>query len=222
MAQQEILLQARGVTAAAGNSRAAALGAASNMQSLGISTLSQFSSQSSAASGPLSTELYGVRFYVTPDVTESGSASYIEISDVRQPASYLIYMGSPSRGWEISAKLISRTVEEADRTFRYMNTMRSWRMPETIGGGGVGSGRDTSAPTILNLYGYGQTFKGIPVVMTNLRLEWSQEVDTIKSSNGSDIPIIMSVGISIKEAHQSADMQNFNISSFRAGTLGNW
>jgi hypothetical protein len=67
-----------------------------------------------------------VRFTVTPEMSESKSVSYIDISDVRLPASILIYMGSPSRNYNINAKFLSRSTTEANQTYAYLNLLRSW------------------------------------------------------------------------------------------------
>ena len=72
-----------------------------------------------------------VSFDVTPDINESGTASYFEASEIRAPCSILIYMGSPSRTFQINAKLISRTTAEAYATEQKVNILRSWRMPES-------------------------------------------------------------------------------------------
>lgn len=99
-------------------------------------------------------------------------------------------------------------------------------MPETIGGNGVGSGADgqPDSPTIVNLYGYGDMFQAIPTVMRNLNLEFPSDVDYIKASNGTDIPILMNVSITLQEAHQINDIIDgkFDIFQYRQGTLRNW
>lgn len=173
---------------------------------------------------------YFVEFDVTPDITESGSVSYFEASDIRGPASILMYMGSPSRTFSISAKLVSRTPAEAARNQKYIHTLKSWRMPESYVGG-INAG----TPTLLYLQGYGKMFKDIPVVMTDLSIELSSEHDFIgagvSSFTGTEIlkqnvinedgtsfniiqqkataaktyksfvPIITPVSITLKEAH---------------------
>lgn len=212
----EILLQAKGVNANQSARLAqAAVAAATGNLSGQISNLQNISDSVAGEAG-----FYGVRFRLTPEITEAGSVSYAEIHEARVPASFLIYIGTPSRTWSINAKMLSRTVEEADRTWREINILRSWRMPEngamSVDGGG-------NAPTIVNLYGYGKTFQAIPTVITSLNIEWPSDVDYIKDSQGTDIPILMSVSISLKEAHQHQDIMNdFNILSYRLGTLEHW
>lgn len=165
---------------------------------------------------------YAVAFDVTPDINESATAMYGEVSDIRAPASILIYSGSPSRTFQINAKLLSRTDVEAARTERSINRLRSWRMPESLKGGAA-----LAIPTILNLSGYGDTFKFIPVVMTSLSIDWSSEFDSVRADGtGSAIPIITPVSISLREVrNQDGDitgLDSFDIDMFRAGILKHW
>lgn len=123
---------------------------------------------------------YYIEFQVTPDITESGSANYFEASDVRGPGSILMYMGSPSRTFSLNTKLVARNAAEAAYVSRQIHVLKSWRMPESYTGG-----FNAGSPTLLYLQGYGKMFKDIPVVMTDLSIEFSSEFDAI--SIGSEI-----------------------------------
>ena len=163
---------------------------------------------------------YYIEFDATPEVTESGSASYFEASDIRAPGSVVVYMGSPSRNFTINAKLIARDMAEAQRVFKQIHVLKSWRMPESYTGG-----FNAGTPAVLYLDGYGSMFKQIPVVMTDLSIEFPSEFDYIQ--NGEMIvPIITSVSISLKEAHASEKnidgMEGFDILQYRTGTLKGW
>lgn len=160
-----------------------------------------------------------VRFDITPQVTEQGSSIVNEISEIRAPASILIWMGSPARTFTINAKLLSRTAEEAEKSFRDKNLLNSWRFPES------GSGILSSYPSTVNLWGYNGMFRGIPTLMTSISFEWPDDVDYVRSTSGVSMPILMGVSITLKEAQaiESADFKNnFNIAQFRAGTLPRW
>jgi hypothetical protein len=106
-----------------------------------------------------------VTFHSTPDVSEQGTVSYIDISDIRAAGSHSVYLGSPARVFNINHKFISRTRIEAENTWRAMNTLRGWRMPKngTQAQGGdinvTNTGLDTNAPSVLNMFGYGKTFR---------------------------------------------------------------
>lgn len=167
-----------------------------------------------------------VTFHSTPDVSEQGTVTYIDISDIRAAGSHSVFLGSPARVFNISHKFISRTRIEAENTWRAMNTLRGWRMPKK-GHADTGinvetTSADTNAPSVLNMFGYGNTFRGIPVVITSLSFDWNSESDYIKCNNGSDIPIILPVTLSLKEMRTYKDMNDFNYDQFRKGELLWW
>lgn len=170
---------------------------------------------------------YYIEFDATPEITESGSAMYAEASDIRAPSSILWYQGSPSRTFSISAKLIARTVSEASRVADQIHVLKSWRMPETE----VGGVALMTPPTLLYLQGYGNMFKDIPVVMTDLSFDLPSEHDYIRASNGNDVPIITQVSITLREAHAvdldgianlGSGFKQFNILDYRLGRLKGW
>lgn len=158
-----------------------------------------------------------VIFHATPEVTEVGTAIWVDFHELRGPASISYYMGSPSRNFSISAKLVSRTTAEANKNLRYVNILRSWRMPY-IENGGFG----TAEPEVLHLFGYGNVFRGIPVIVKSLNIELNSETDYIKSSNNSDVPIIWPVSISLQEIHTINDFDSFKIGDFKKGILPWW
>ena len=165
------------------------------------------------ARGQSDSEREGVRFLATPNIDVNSQATYSEIADIRQAASILIYVGSPGRVIGLNGRLISRTVEEADLNFIYLNRLRAWRMPVRD--------RD-STPEILRLWGYNKIFRGIPVVIQSLSETWSDEYDTITASNGAHIPIILPITLSLKEAQNKDELKNFKYEDFKNGTLEKW
>lgn len=158
-----------------------------------------------------------VIFDVQPIVSESGSATYAPIDDIRQAASMLIYMGSPSRDFSITAKFVSRTEAEANTNKKYVQTLRSWRMPETAGGD-----FNLTTPSRLTLLGLNGWFNQVAVRMTNLTIESPDDVDYIQATDGTRVPIVWPVTISLKEARSPANLQEFNIEQFRRGELPEW
>lgn len=161
-----------------------------------------------------------VVFFATPEVQESGTTIWVDLSEIRAPASYSYYMGSPSRTFNINAKFVSRTTAEAERTLKYVNLLRSWRMPNQDGG--VDEGFSAAEPSTLHLFGYGHVFRGIPVAIKSLNIDLNGETDYIKSKNGSDVPIIWPVSIGLQEMHSIEDFARFDISRFRKGELPWW
>ena len=183
-------------------------------------------------------ENYFIEFDVTPDITESGSATYSDISDIRAAASILLYKGSPSRTFSITGKLVARNEIEAARVVKQIHILKSWRMPESYTGG-----FNAGVPTLLYLQGYGKMFKDIPTVMTDLTIEFSSEFDAINGGEGvvkfdvsstksysedvnSFVPIIVPVSITLREAHSTdADlegMKSFDILKYRTGNFTHW
>lgn len=165
-----------------------------------------------------------VRFEITPQVSEQASSILNEISEIRAPASILIWMGSPARTFNINAKLLSRTPEEAEQSFKDKNLLSSWRMPENMDGDAAGFGI-MSYPSTVTLWGYNGMFRGIPTLMSSINFEWPDDVDYVRSTSGVYMPILMNVSISLKEAQATESelsFSDFNIKSFRAGTLKKW
>lgn len=158
-----------------------------------------------------------VIFDVQPIVSESGSATYAPIDDIRQAASMLIYMGSPSRDFSITAKFVSRTRIEATQNSRYVQLLRSWRMPEATGGD-----FNITTPSRLTLLGLNGWFNQVTVRMTNLTIESPDDVDYVQSYDGQKVPIVWPVTISLKEARSPTNLTEFNIEQFRRGELPEW
>lgn len=158
-----------------------------------------------------------VFFDVQPNVGESGTTEYVNIDSIRQPGTLSIYMGSPGRNFSISAKFVSRTVEEATKNLGYVRTLRSWRMPEKDGDGGFAK----SAPSRLKLGGLGQWYNSIPVRMVSLNIENNDDSDYIRAGN-SYVPIFWNISMDLKEVRSVDELENFNIADFRAGTLRGW
>lgn len=162
-----------------------------------------------------------VDFKVTPELSESKSVQYIEISEIRDAASLLVFIASPSRNFSINAKLISRTTEEASENFRYLHMMKSWAMPEA--NSKSKHIIDTSTPRVLRLYAYGKHLKAIPVVMKSLNINYPTDTDYIRTQDGAtQMPIICTLDMQLQETRSAEDLKGFNIEQYKAGTLPNW
>lgn len=71
-----------------------------------------------------------VTFYVSPQISESGSVEYKAADTIHTPGSVQIYVSTPSRTYGLSdVKLISRTKQEATANLSSLNMLRGWRMP---------------------------------------------------------------------------------------------
>ena len=170
-----------------------------------------------------------VNFAVTPEVSESKSVNYIEISEIRQAASILVFIGSPGRNFTVNAKLVSRTSEEAAANFSRLNLLKSWAKPDKGGrsrtsGSPSGNGIDTSAPTILYMYGYGRLMKGIQIVMKSINVEYPTDVDYVPLAGDpkTKMPIIMPVSMTFQEIRSAQQLAQFDLSAYKLGQLERW
>lgn len=175
-----------------------------------------------------SAQQLGVRFFVTPELSEARTVNYQEISEIRQPGGILIYIGSQLRTYQINARMVSRSQAEADLTYIYTHRLKSWTVPSKDGGNAklAGAGGAT-APQILKLYGYGSStggqLRGVPCVITSLNIDFPNNVSYLKTTNGkASVPIVQNINIGLKEAKSDKDLENFDMVSFRRGELINW
>lgn len=59
----------------------------------------------------------------------------------------------------------------------------------------------------------------IPVVILNLNYAYTNDCDYIPTIQGQPFPIIMDIAISLVESHSPAELEQFDIYKYRAGTL---
>lgn len=174
---------------------------------------------SGADSGKVNTGTEQIVFNLSPEISESKQVIYAEIGDIRQAASILIYGGSPSRKWSVSAKFLSRTPQEADATWKSIQLLKSWTNPDTNYKYGIDSG----TPHVLRLHGYGRTWQGIPVVLTSLNTDYPTDMDYIPTEYGTNVPVIQGVSFQLTEARTPDDLLiRFNLEKFKLGVLPEW
>lgn len=135
-----------------------------------------------------------VLFNVSPIVTESRSVDYVDRA-LPGPTGLVIYKLTGNRRYSISGKFVSRTLTEATATFKYINLLRSWLIPATDNKANSGS------PPILRLNGYQNHFLNIPVVLSELTINFPNEVDYIEVKDIAMVPIIQTVEVNLIEAH---------------------
>lgn len=71
-----------------------------------------------------------VTFDVTPDFIETRNVNYSTLEPIHQPGQIFVYKNTSSRNFNISnARMISRTVEEADTNLKRLHRLRGWTMP---------------------------------------------------------------------------------------------
>ncbi len=210
-----------------------------------------------------------VIFEVTPTITESGSVEYTNIQPVHMPGGIQVYKFTQSRTFEISAHFVSRNTTDALMNMKYLQTLRSWRMPffgnsntnfqpvnsstptqnaddnmktatnriQTGNSGKKGVNLLGAPPPVLYLYGYsnsandkrpnemaGVNINRIPVVLTNLAIAYSEEVDYIPvqlspNANTEPFPVKMDLTISLLESHSPKEYEQFSLEAYKTGTL---
>jgi hypothetical protein len=174
-----------------------------------------------------------VAFKVSPDITETRSASYKSLDPIHLPGSIQVYTNTSPRTWSLGGlKLISRNAIEAEENLQTVNQLRSWMVPffgatNTQGVDGYSSDLLGSPPEVLKFSAYSDVngnsytnIRNIPVVMTNLSIPYPTDVDYIKTSESNQpFPAIMNVEITIVETHSPREFSNFDLIKYRKGQL---
>ena len=71
-----------------------------------------------------------VSFDASPTISENRNVNYNSLEPLHAPGQIQVYKNTSSRNFQISdIKLISRTMEEADRNLKKLWLLRSWCMP---------------------------------------------------------------------------------------------
>jgi hypothetical protein len=162
-----------------------------------------------------------VLFRASPRVGESDSAQYSEVNIVQHPGAILKYEKTSARQWSVSAKLISRTQQEASENQKYLNLLRGWVKPF------YGAGTEKNAPSklgappeVLIFSGYGEkNIPKVPVVLESRSWDWPNDCDYIPTLTGDPFPVIIDVSLSLKESYSPAEYSNFNLYAYKAGVI---
>ena len=161
-----------------------------------------------------------VIFDPQPTISETGSVGY-STSNTRLNSDIVVYSGTQSRTYSINADFVSRNAEEADSNFKKLQILRSWRWRE-------GTVAELVPPTVLRLRGYNKIFNSIPVVVTSVTTEFSNDVDYIVGSS-ADMPIVLSVSVSLLEAQHydingagNAVFKQMDLAQYRNGGILGW
>ncbi len=70
-----------------------------------------------------------------------------------------------------------------------------------------------------NVWQRAQHINRVPTVITNLTIPYPNDVDYINDSNGTPIPIIMNINVTLTETHSPTAYESFSLNDFRAGIL---
>lgn len=161
-----------------------------------------------------------VVFDVSPTVTETRNVNYRDEA-IPGPNGIVVYATTANRQFTISARFVSRTIDEALLNFKYVNLLRSWLVPQSP------NGRSGRPPTV-RLNGYKKNFFNIPVVLSSLSINFPEDVDYIETTDAT-VPIIQTVDISLIEAHGLDELRvngsrvdssaDFDLAEFKLGML---
>lgn len=188
-----------------------------------------------------------VVFDATPEFSESRTVNYKSIDPVHAPGGIYMYANTQARTFSIQGKLISRSVFEATRNLAYMQYLRTWAMPVfgSIGANPApGEGILGAPPALLLLTAYskgnpgqqavkstvpasdqtpvpaiGNNIYQVPVIITQLDIPYPSDVDYIPTINSIPVPTIVTVSISLVEAHSPNAYQKFTLQDFKTGNL---
>lgn len=188
-----------------------------------------------------------VVFDATPEFSESRTVSYKNIDPIHAPGGIYMYASTNARTFSIQGKLISRSVFEATKNLAYMQYLRTWTMPVfgTIGADPApGENILGAPPALLLLTAYskgnpgaeavkktvpasdrtpvlaiGNNIYQVPVIITQLDIPYPSDVDYIPTINNIPVPTIVTVSISLVEAHSPNAYQKFTLQDFKTGNL---
>lgn len=167
-----------------------------------------------------------VVFDVMPTIDESRSVQYEPFTPLHHPGEILKYKNTGGRAWSITAKLVSRNVEEASKNYAMIQAIRSWAMPY-YGAGTQKTHPDIlgAPPPILTLQAYGKNMIGpVKCVMDNYSWQWPNDVDFLPAvdfatGENRPFPVILNVSISLKESWSPAEFSGFSINDYQLGDM---
>lgn len=194
-----------------------------------------------------STNRETVVFDATPEFIESRTVNYKNMDPVHAPGGIYMYASTQARTFSIQGKLISRSVFEATKNLAYVQYLRTWAMPVFgVVGAGAPNGENIlgAPPALLFLTAYSNGLPGdqevqttvpvpgggsvpaignniwqVPVIITQLDIPYPSDVDYIPTVNEIPFPTIVTVTVSLVEAHSPNAYQDFTLQNFKNGNL---
>lgn len=170
---------------------------------------------------PSFAKISSVVFDVMPTITESRNATYDPVQLLHHPGEILKYKSTGNRSWSVKATLISRSPAEASKNLEIINLIRSWTMPFY----GVGTEENLrqylgAPPPILTLEAYGGKMVGpVKCIMESYDWSWPNDVDYIPTLDLTPFPVVIEVGVNLKESYSPAEYSSFSLSHYRDGKI---
>lgn len=136
-----------------------------------------------------------VIFQASAPISESRTANYDGYNIVHLPTDIFSYRNTSGRRFGITAKLVSRTPNEAGANSRYVDLIRSWVLPN-FGGRGA-------TPPIVKLSAFqNQNLQDVPCIIKSYTMNYPDDVDWITSGpEGSAMPVITTITLELDEAY---------------------
>jgi hypothetical protein len=136
-----------------------------------------------------------IRFEASAPISESRVANYEGFNIVHLPTSLWAYRNTNGRHFSISGKLVSRTPNEAKANAGYLDTVRSWLLPDF--------GNSGAPPPIVKFSGYSNTYLSeVPCIVLSYNWTFPEDVDYIWGSS-QPMPVIGILSIELEEAYSA-------------------
>ena len=139
-----------------------------------------------------------VVFDASAPVQESRHANYDGFNIVHLPTDIWAYRNTSGRKFSITAKLVSRNIEEANENARNLDLIRSWLLPDF--------GNSGATPPILRLSAYrNKNIDNLAVILRSYTFTWPDDVDYIFQSD-DPMPVVGLLGIEVDEAYSAKEI----------------
>lgn len=164
-------------------------------------------------------------FDCNPKINETTNVTYNNKNMSLLPTSINYFDSVSARTFNLSdIKFISRTRQEAQNNNNAIYYLRYLTKPN------FGMLSNGLPPKVLLLSGFNSSnnsesvgaLNSIPVVITNLDIDWPNDCDFIPDNNGVATPIIRTGSISLLEFHSPKQISEFDLQKFLNGQLLGW
>lgn len=162
-----------------------------------------------------------VTFTVMPKIDETNSAEYEAVNPIHHPGGIQKYKNTSARTWNVSARLMSRTVAEATQNLAIVNMIRSWTKPFHGEGTSVWAADKLGAPPpILTLSAYGPNMIGpVKCVLKSYNWSFDNGLDYITTMQGNPFPVLLDVSLQLEEAWSPSEYSGFDLAKYKQGDL---
>lgn len=179
--------------------------------------------------GVISNQIVG--FNTLPAIFETNTAAYETLSPAHMIGDFHVYSKSPSRAFEVNdIKLVSRNQQEARANLERVLKMRGWTKSyfgDTSGPMSTELMNWLGSPPEVLLFSCLGYFNKIPVVLETMNVNFPNDCDYIPTaSNGENddlggipFPLLTNLSFKLLEQHSAAEYEQFNLNSYRTGTL---